>query len=165
MATSTFLGWTDDGGFPRAMGFDAVLSETHTFKGEVTKHPVEKGSSISDHVFYDPVTVSLEVQITNTPITDSDLFGNVVGQFGYSQHLDVPSYDPPLSPTPGAVFNAIGNAVKSLFSSKREYSAWILKFSSEQDYVSLAQDMFWKLMKDRTLINVFTKPRAYENMI
>lgn len=46
---------------------DAVASETHSSSAQVTEHPVEKGSKVSDHVQIQPMRLSLEVVITNTP--------------------------------------------------------------------------------------------------
>lgn len=47
---------------------DASISETHTFKNQVTNHPVEDGSMITDHAFTEPDSLQIEGFITNTPI-------------------------------------------------------------------------------------------------
>lgn len=152
-------------GFPYSMGFDAVLSEQHDLSGEVTRHSVEKGSDITDNVIVEPEMITLEVFVSNTPITNHDLFGNVVGTYNVSVPLDVPSYDPPLAPTPGSVFNAIGSAIKSLFSDKKEYAATVLKFSRDQNYVAIAHDILWQLINDRVLVTVHTSSRTYPDML
>lgn len=51
-----------------AIEFDATLSETHVGNAEVTRHPVEVGSDISDHVRRLPEQVTLNGIVTNTPI-------------------------------------------------------------------------------------------------
>jgi hypothetical protein len=50
------------------IAIDAVVRETHHFAGEVTTHPVEDGSDVSDH--YRPASraVQLEGVITETPL-------------------------------------------------------------------------------------------------
>lgn len=109
-----FLTWTPEGlPFELVMGFDAVLSEAHELNGETTKHPVEKGSNITDHFILDPEVLTLEVQITNTPLTENDLFGIPSGRYGSPVFLDVPAYEPPFAPTPGALFGSVGRAVRS----------------------------------------------------
>jgi len=48
------------------IGFDAVLSEGATVKANVTKHPVEFGAEISDHVYVMPATVVIRGGVANT---------------------------------------------------------------------------------------------------
>lgn len=74
---------------------------------------MEKGSNITDHVIIDPEVLTLEVQISNAPLTQNDLFGFPAGRDATPKFLDVPSYEPLFSPTPGAVFGAVGRAVRS----------------------------------------------------
>jgi hypothetical protein len=50
--------------------FDATLAETHQTSVDVTKHPVERGVSITDHVRPNEDRVMLECIVTNTPIND-----------------------------------------------------------------------------------------------
>ncbi len=47
--------------------FDAVLTETHSRSAQVTSHPVEKGADIADHVQVEPMRLTLEAVVTNTP--------------------------------------------------------------------------------------------------
>ena len=48
--------------------FDASISETHTDESDVTEHPVEDGSNITDHVRLLPNTFEMSGMITNTPL-------------------------------------------------------------------------------------------------
>lgn len=48
--------------------FDAVLSETHETRAEVTEHTVEEGSPISDHKRAKPALITIEGLVTNTPL-------------------------------------------------------------------------------------------------
>lgn len=45
-------------GLPYVIAFDATLSEIHELSGEATKHSVEKGSDIVDHVIVEPDRIS-----------------------------------------------------------------------------------------------------------
>lgn len=48
--------------------FDAVVTETSSRSATVTTHPVEKGADVADHVYLDPLRISLEAVATSTPI-------------------------------------------------------------------------------------------------
>lgn len=48
--------------------FDAVLSESHGGTNEITKHPVETGADITDHIRRQPETLALTGVISNTPL-------------------------------------------------------------------------------------------------
>jgi len=47
---------------------DASIAESHTIEGEITSHPVESGSDITDHYRVNPRKISLEAVVTSTPI-------------------------------------------------------------------------------------------------
>lgn len=47
---------------------DAALSEDHTFDSEVTTHPVERGSNITDHIRKLPISVTIEGIVSDTPV-------------------------------------------------------------------------------------------------
>jgi hypothetical protein len=48
---------------------DASLSESHESVVAATKHPVERGSQITDHLRPEPVTLTIEGIVSNTPIS------------------------------------------------------------------------------------------------
>lgn len=47
---------------------DATITATHEGTAAVTKHPVEKGSNVTDHIRREPETLEVEVVVTDTPI-------------------------------------------------------------------------------------------------
>lgn len=47
---------------------DATATQDHTLDSEVTDHPVESGSDITDNVRAQPITVALDCIVSNTPI-------------------------------------------------------------------------------------------------
>lgn len=51
-----------------AVEFDATLSESHTAGNEITKHPVEVGSDITDHIRRQPEKLTLQGIVSNTPL-------------------------------------------------------------------------------------------------
>lgn len=47
---------------------DALLSEEHHLEAKASDHPIEDGTSISDHIQVQPTNISLEGIITSTPL-------------------------------------------------------------------------------------------------
>lgn len=47
---------------------DATLREIHERSNTVTDHPIETGSSITDHVFSEPKRLLIEGEVTDSPI-------------------------------------------------------------------------------------------------
>lgn len=51
------------------VAFDAVVTETHTASAQITTHPVERGVNVADHVYCEPLHLSLEAIVSNTPLS------------------------------------------------------------------------------------------------
>ncbi len=64
----TFLQWTDGAGDTVGLDLDVATLITYERAAEVTEHPVENGSPISDHVKTTNGTFSLEGIISNSPV-------------------------------------------------------------------------------------------------
>ena len=64
MATEKYTGPTMIGD----LALDCTVTETHTATSTVTKHPVESGSNITDHIRPDPVQLSITGIVSDTPI-------------------------------------------------------------------------------------------------
>lgn len=47
---------------------DAAVTVTHKKANEITKHPVEEGTDISDHIRHTPDSITVEGAVTNDPI-------------------------------------------------------------------------------------------------
>lgn len=62
--------FTQPGEFVMIDGFliDISVSEDHSFEAEVTSHPVESGSTISDNIRPMPIKVSMQCMVSNTPL-------------------------------------------------------------------------------------------------
>lgn len=48
---------------------DATLSESHTSRVDATKHPVERGAKITDHLRNEPDSITITGFVSNTPIS------------------------------------------------------------------------------------------------
>lgn len=51
---------------------DASISETHSSSADITKHPVENGFSITDHIRPLPPKLSITALVSNTPLSSPD---------------------------------------------------------------------------------------------
>lgn len=47
---------------------DAAISEQHAYNSTITQFPVESGAKVSDHVTNDPLQLSLQCYVSDTPI-------------------------------------------------------------------------------------------------
>jgi hypothetical protein len=79
---------------------DAAIHETHEYTNTITDFPVEKGFSISDHVFKTPEKLTMEGFVTNTPVPFSVNNLSVLLDFGnrvnsaFEKLMDLAGYDP-----------------------------------------------------------------------
>lgn len=81
--SGAYISWTPDGGELQALTFDAVVSQQISRTAIITEHPVEEGANIADHYRLQVDSASLEVYVSNAPITGDGLS---------STSLDVPTY-------------------------------------------------------------------------
>lgn len=63
------LAYTLENGQEQSLKFDATVSDSHESTATITEHPVEEGAAISDHIRPDLDRVSLQVVVSNKPIT------------------------------------------------------------------------------------------------
>lgn len=149
-------------GSGRIVFFDVVESEFHESVSEVTDHPVEVGVNVSDHVRPLPDRFSMTGFITNTPIVV-----NPFTQRGEltSIPLEVPTWTPPLEPTPGSLFrNAIG-AIDGLLFGAPERVATVLTFPGIFNAVWETYELLRELQSNAVLMSIVTPIRLYENML
>jgi hypothetical protein len=64
--------------------FDATLTENHSLTSQLSRHPSESGTKISDNQTIDPISVMLSIIVTNNPIEQYTLedFQSKLAQFG-----------------------------------------------------------------------------------
>lgn len=160
---SAFLTWSPKIGPAKSLFFDVVTEIGATFVSTPTDNPVEEGIDVSDHVKHDPVRVTLEVFVSNTPIYDRNNKGGFYG----SVPIKLEKYKAPLAPTPGAVFGAIGGAIKdavgSLLGGHQEYAANVLQFP-DFDAVADTLQVLEQLRDTSQLLTVYTRARSFDDM-
>lgn len=146
----------DDGA--KTLTFDVVTSETQEFSTAITEHPVEKGSNIADHIRQELTNVRLEVFVSNAPINNPKFSRQSVD-------LPVKEFSPPLAPTPGSIFGALGSLISSLLSGKKEWKAQVYKTSKEENFVADALDTLRQIQTKGTLCDIYTSSRNHKSML
>lgn len=156
-----FLTWVPDGGGDaKSLYFDVCTEEDKDFSSTVTEHPVEDGVNVADHVKKELDKLSIEVFVSNAPVYDFNARGSGV----QSVPIPLQKFKPPLAPTPGAVFSAIGSAISGLFSGDTQYSANVMKFGSEFNAIEDTETKLKKLKDDVQLVTVVTAGGVYDDM-
>lgn len=145
------------------VSFDLTISEGHEATAEVTEHPVETGSNISDHIRTNPESLNLELYVTDTPITD------LGGRGGISTvEITIPTYEAPLAPTPGALFrlagDAIGAVVDAITGGPAPIRAQVLSFPEPFDRVKEIHTTLLDLWLRKVPSSVVTSTKTYDSM-
>lgn len=130
---------------------DLVVSETHESTVTVTKHPVEKGADVTDHVRIEPKTLSLEVFVTNTPITRDTIQGR-----GDTSTLEIEF---------PRIHTALGDAIDDAFGAPPPTKIQVLTFPDLFDRVREIQDQLITHQEAAHLWTVVTASRTYEDMV
>ncbi len=60
-----------------AITLDATVRESHEFSATITDHPIEDGGFVTDHVYENPRIVSIEGEITNSPVVFLNFLGGI----------------------------------------------------------------------------------------
>jgi hypothetical protein len=67
--------------------FDVTFKETHSFENVITENPVQSGTNINDHVYQKPVTITLDIGV-------SDCLASIAtGQFASSSSRSVSAFN------------------------------------------------------------------------
>ncbi len=137
--------------------FDIVISESVTHAATVTEYPVEKGVNPADHVKPEPVEVSLEVEVTNTPSTPLDAYGGSVVQF----QLEMPPMPLQLNP-----LTAAGDAISDAINGTRPpLVAEVLYFDQPFDKIADTHEALIRLHDQGGTSVVVTSTGNYADMI
>jgi hypothetical protein len=118
-----------------------TLEEVHSDEMEITDHPVEQGSVISDHAFARPSEVILTIAWSNSP-SSTGLGNQLLGAAANASPL--------LQKVIGAA--ELVNGISAAFSSGDPVTV--------QKYRAILQ-----LYNDRRIFDVYTGKRVYKNML
>lgn len=135
-----------------AIGFDQSRSEKHSEESELTKHPVEDGSKISDHLIERPASFSCEVCVSNDPPRP-----NWYAE-GQDRIVDVDVLSHTL---PGGPLFLQGQG--TIFRSRVSISGFgAVRIANR---VLEMQDRLTRLRVDGVLLSVLTSARQYDRMV
>jgi hypothetical protein len=145
-----------------AIDFDVTISEQHEFSATATKHPVEAGAAVSDHVSPDPDAFSCEVMVSDTPIQIAATLMDGVTAASESVSLDLAA----IRKLTDVAYIKGDKAVESKSQeSAQSVSVNVLRFSSEFSRVQRTYDRLRQLRDEATFVTVITRMREYSDMV
>ena len=77
-----FFPTNDVGANAKPLIAQAIISETHTDRLEITEHPVEQGAPIADHAYKRPAEVIIVCGWSNSPSAGASLLNAAIGAVG-----------------------------------------------------------------------------------
>jgi hypothetical protein len=72
-STDSLFSWEDESGTTQTLDVDVVMAAADKRTAKVTDHVVETGVVISDHVVIQPESLSMELLVTQTPFTGTQV--------------------------------------------------------------------------------------------
>lgn len=123
-----------DGGY---LEFDVSISELHQITAQATQHPLEDGAVITDHVRPDPIILTVEAFVSDTPI-----------------HI-------PETHTDGAVGQTTARSTTD--PSRQTFTT--LGFQKALNRVQNVMHQLFELVNRGAPVELITSIRRYENMI
>ncbi len=165
----TTIVYVDEGGSFRVIQFDATLRDTHQGSAEASFHPLDINASVTDHVRASPRGLSLEVEVTNTPLipiagaAQSDLLIDMTSKaFSYGNASTGSStFVPIVGPisTPPRVELGTFSSVND----SRKAKPW--QYAQPFDRVKEVWEALDKLRDSGTPVQVTTRIHTYEEMV
>lgn len=168
---SLILFWTDDAtGLATTVRFDVVSQETHESLLDITEHPVEKGSDITDHARPKEPILNVEGYISNKPLQTNVNLSYAIGYQPMALSLvplNIPKPPTPL-PTPGALAqripSSIGDAAALL--KGQPSSAALFMFQGDfQDRVVAIYNALKTAQLGRFFVTASTKLEQVDSML
>jgi len=143
---------------------DATIRESHSSPTEVTEHPVEDGSDITDHCHLRQRMLQIEGIITNQPLELP--FSHVDGVRETQQEFTWEGQTRVLGAAVGGA-GFLGMAVDAIGSAAglNQYSGTAKAFTPEFDRITAVRDELLRLRNERQLIEITTEREVYPNMI
>jgi len=158
--------WTDAAGRSHALNADLVATGVDERTAEVTEHPIEDGSAVSDHVVQLPGTLTLELVQTQTPISDANesRMQSVSEELEFRQSQFSPGGLFALSQ---AVVGLVNAGIGALFGGPEPLRVKVLQVpgGANIDRVNEFHDELIRLQQDATPIKVTLAGREYPDVL
>ena len=163
--SSVLLSWKGDvlkGTLGGTLAFDAVTNETYDGSVTVTEYPVESGANVSDHIRRNPLRVTLECWVTDTPHTGDNLVTGLPRGALAPAVLTLPEPPPPsgLLALTALVGRALGFSQPS-----NVLKAQLLQFAAPFSAIVETLDVLNKLQSEGQLLDVITRDWFADSMV
>lgn len=139
---------------------DAIISEGISESVSITSHPIEDGSQLSDHVSENPVKLTMDCFVTNTPVRAPSNQND--GIVGVKESILLAVLD--RAPKRRAGGPRDGEPAPEQ-SSTVEYRSTVLSFPDTMKRVKSVFDLLTERMYDGQLFTVNTSIRSYNDMM
>jgi hypothetical protein len=180
----SLFSWQDASGNTSTLDVDVVMTANDTREAKLTDHVVETGAVITDHVVIQPESLSLDLVVTQTPMTAGNGFTMTSGEISApGQKLKAQTHPIKVQPSafqPGgflllstglrgaisSLLGAAGGNSDQMSGSKVETTASSLRVSTLQsasavDRVGDVHDRLVEIMNGALLVTVSFKGRLY----
>lgn len=152
--------WEDDAGTMHAINADVVVSTKDERTAEVTRHPLESGAQISDHVIQLPDNFVLEIAQSQQPQNEVEGMSYVTTELEYRESQFRPGGLLALSSAAGAAISALAG-VAGLNALK----VHTLQAGGSLDRVNDLHDQLIGVKQNAIPITVTFKGRIYPDFI
>jgi hypothetical protein len=157
------ISWTRADGTLAAIELDATVREQHGSSTVVSKHPVEAGADVTDHVRPEQDTLTLEAVISNQPLsTPATHMGGAVGAVA---PINLPMHEVSALTRRRDVGGAKNNAGLERPAGPPKTTANVMQWSASFDHARLVYDELRGLSLRGDVVSVLTPLREYDNLV
>jgi hypothetical protein len=153
--------WSDEAGAAQSISFDVDVSETHELTSDVTKHPIEGGADIADHIRTNLDVFSFDAFVSDTPLASNPGVDQISA-------IETVEFQLPSPPSAGitAPGRALAGAVNGLLSGGNGLpnKVQLLRFPDFKSRMRIMLEKLDELRVKKQLVRVITKSREYDNM-
>ncbi len=142
---------------------DAVVSEQHTMRNEVTRHPLETGGDVADHVVTKPDTLVLECKVTNSPFRVPE--SHAGGAQLLDRIIDVPAAEVIDVPIIGEVDSSINIGFGSIALPLPGRKALVKFVDGAAGRVTEVHAELKAMMSEKRLVDIRTTLENYIDMV
>lgn len=154
----TVLVWEDKAGVEHLIQCDALTDMSDERTATVTRHPIENGSTVSDHVIQNPDRLLLEIRHSNKPIYPDKDMGH--------ESLELKEQPNAFKPRGLlAIHSAAGALVSSILGKAKPLTVYTLQSSSAVDRIVELHDKLIEAKQNGYSCSAALYGRQYENFV
>lgn len=168
----TTLSYVDDAGQMRIIFFDATLRDQHEGAADVSFHPLDTNALVTDHVRASPRALSLEVEVTNTPLVPFEGSGGTETQLNgsrssrlFTSFASVSGGKGAFVPGAGPIRGNVTFNPATLDASGQPASLRTIQYPTAFDRVKDVWEALDTLRAQGIAVQVVTRLHTYEEMV